>query len=283
MSVVLVTGASGYIGRALVTELSSVHRVIAMSRKPSAVSVGEYVRGDCGSFEDLRQLDGIPIDALVHLAGETGGAPEEAALAANVLGSRRLLRYLTDRGCRKFVLASSIAATGCLHPEFTPEQLPIDASHPCMARDAYGLSKALLEEVAGYFGRTASGGEYTCLRFGWVMYSSRKEMPWCEAVQPPALPFLFLGQVAAADVLGGIRSVLESPVRPGARVFNLVGPNVRTRDSVADVLRACLGDRVSGLDLGAFDAPGRNSGPIYSMDGLRQDYGFRPAHSVCDT
>lgn len=253
-----------------------------MSRKPSALPVGEHLRGDCGSFEDLRQLDGIAIDALVHLAGETGGAPEEAALAANVLGSRRLLRYLTDRGCRKFVLASSIAATGCLHPEFTPESLPIGACHPCMARDAYGLSKAMLEEVSGYFGRTTSGGEYTCLRFGWVMYSSRKEMPWCEAAQPPALPFLQLGQVATADVLGGIRSVMESPVRPGARVFNLVGPDVRTRDSVADVVRASLGDRASGLDLSAFDTPGRDSGPIYSMEGLRKDYGFQPKHSVCD-
>jgi UDP-glucose 4-epimerase len=212
-----------------VEHLSAQHRVIGMSRKAPPTPDREFVRGDCGSFEDLRQLDQHRIDAVVHLAGETGGAPEETALATNVLGTRRLLRYLGDRGCRKFVIASSIAVTGCLDKGFVPEQVPIAASHPCRAREAYGLSKSMLEQLADYFGRVVPDGEYTCLRFGWVMYSTRKDAPWCGVDPVPALPFLYLGQVVLADLLGGIEAVLHAPVRPGSRVYNLVGPDVRAR------------------------------------------------------
>lgn len=280
MRTILVTGASGFIGSRLVARLAPTHRVIAMSRKPSA-GAQVQVLGDFSSFESLRQLDAHPIDAVVHLAGEVGGTSEEAGLSTNVLGTRRLLRYLSDRGCRKFVLASSIAATGCLHPDFVPRALPIADDHPCLARDAYGLSKSMVEQLAAYFARTVVGAELTCLRFGWVMYSSRKQMPWSSAQAPAALPFLFFGQVAADDVLDGVCAVLDAPVRAGAGVYNLVGPDIRSRDRVADVLRAGLGTKADHLALGAYERPGDACPPVFDLAGLHRDYGFLPMRSVC--
>lgn len=281
MSRVLITGASGFIGSRLVARLAPDHRVIAMSRKP-CVGAQVQVLGDFSSFESLRQLDAHPIDAVVHLAGEVGGTSEEAGLSTNVLGTRRLLRYLSDRGCRKFVLASSIAATGCLHAGFVPQALPVSDTHPCMALDAYGLSKSMVEQLAAYFARSVAGGEFTCLRFGWVMYSSRKQMPWSTVQAPPALPFLYFGQVAADDVLDGICAVLGAAVRPGAAVYNLVGPNVRSAEAVADVLRAVLAGRAAYPGLHAYESTGASSPPVFAMDALRDDYGFSPSRSVCD-
>lgn len=282
MSTILVTGASGFVGSRLVPILEARHKVVAMSRKPLAGAACS-IKGDFSSFESLRQLDAHHIDAVVHLAGEVGGTSEEAGLATNVLGTRRLLRYLSDRGCRKFVLASSIAAVGCLHPDFVPQSLPISDHHPCLARDPYGLSKAMVEQLAAYFARIVPEGEYTCLRFGWVMYSSRKEMPWSTAQALPALPFLYLGQVSAQDLLDGICAVLEAPVRPGAGVYNLVGPNLRVSGPVADVLRGCLGERGRHLDLAAHEVAGVAAPPIFAMDALHSDYGFVSSHSVCES
>jgi nucleoside-diphosphate-sugar epimerase len=281
MSTVLVTGASGFIGSRLVSRLASRHHVVALSRKP-VQGARTAIAGDFSSFENLRQLDVHPIDAVVHLAGEVGGTSEEAGLSTNVLGTRRLLRYLSDRGCRKFVLASSIAATGCLHPSFVPQRLPIADDHPCLARDTYGLSKSMVEQLAAYFSRIIPEAEYTCLRFGWVMYSSRKQMPWSSVATLPGLPFLYLGQVHEVDILDGICAVLDAPVRPAARVYNLVGPNLRVQGSVADMLRTGLGERGLHLDLKRYEASGESSPPVFSMDALRTDFGFQPSHSVCE-
>ena len=127
-----------------------------------------FVRGEFHSFEDLRQLDGFAIECVVHLAAATGGSTEEDALNTNVVGSRRLLRYALDRGCRKFVMASSIAAVGCLDANFVPLAVPIPDDHPCLATDAYGLSKALMEEITRYFQRVVPDSDFINLRLSVV-------------------------------------------------------------------------------------------------------------------
>lgn len=283
MSTVLVTGASGLLGAQLAPRLAARdHRVITMSRRASQgghVSVA----GDFTAFEDLRRLDAERIDCVVHLAAEVGGCSEEAGLATNVLGSRRLFRYLLERGCRRFVVASSIAATGCLSAGFLPRSVPIEDRHPCLAVDAYGLSKSLAEGVADYFARVFPDAEFLSLRFGLAMElvrRSRGHVPMSSLGAAPQVPFLYLGYVAADDMLSGLEAMVEAPRRPGSRVYNLVGPNVRCSDSVADVLRAALGARAEGLDLREFERRGTDCPPLYSMEALRRDTGFVPRVSV---
>ena len=98
-------------------------------------------------------LDGLKIDVVVHLAAVTGGCREEDGLLVNVEGTRKLLRYFSDRGCTRFVNASSIAAVGFQSPKFRPLELPIPDEHPCLDRNGYGLSKYLMEEVTKYMWR----------------------------------------------------------------------------------------------------------------------------------
>lgn len=65
-------------------------------------------------------------------------------------------------------------------------------------------------------------------------------------------------------------------------MYNLVGPNLRVSDKVADVLRAGLGERGWQLDLSAYEVAGAAGPPLYAMDALRSDYGFVPSQSVCE-
>ena len=91
--------------------MSVHHNVLCLSRKNPGLDL-PWIQGDFGSYEDLRQLDDNAIDAVIHLAAVTGGCRERDGLLVNVEGSRCLMRYLIDSGCRKFIMASSIAAVG---------------------------------------------------------------------------------------------------------------------------------------------------------------------------
>ncbi len=282
MSTVLVTGASGFVAGQLIPGLARDHEVIAISRRP-VEGAHHSVAGEFGSFEDLRRLDGHRIDAVIHLAAEVGGTTEEAGLAVNVLGTRRMLRYLADRGCRRFVMASSIAAVGCLHPEFVPQSLPLADRHPCLAHDAYGLSKAMAEDVADYFARLVPDAMFVNLRFGLAaerVQRQRGHVPRLSLAAPPAMPYLYFGYVAVADMVGGLRAALDAPARPGSRAYNLVAPDIRCTDNVADVLRAKGGDRLTGLDLSPFDRPGAACPPVYASAAIAADLGYTPHHSV---
>ena len=152
MSNILITGASGFIGNALAASMAATHNVICMSRRDPGLGL-EWIRGEFGTFEDLRALDQHQIDVVIHLGAVTGGCLERDGMMVNVEGSRCLMRYLIDQGCHKFVMASSIAVVGIESVTFRPLQVPIPDEHPCLDRDGYGLSKYLMEEVTRYHRR----------------------------------------------------------------------------------------------------------------------------------
>lgn len=279
MTTVLVTGASGFVGNRLVRVLASDHRVIAISRS-RVIGVQEQVVGSFASAADLARLDTYDIRVVVHLGAVMGGAPEDLALSVNVAGSRLLIRHLMDRGCRRFIVASSIAAAGCLSPSFEPETLPIADDHPCRAVDAYGLSKHLQEELAHYFVRATPDCDIVSLRIGSVMDSHGAPGDPAIVADPPKLPFLFFGKVRPDDVTDAFATIVNAPASPGSRVYNLVGPDSRTDAVVADVMRAAVGERGRHLDLAPFETIGRNAPPLWSMAALSRDYGFAPWRSV---
>ena len=121
MSTVLITGASGFIGQALAKSMSVKHEVLCMSRKRPGANL-TWIRGNFGSFEDLRRLDQKPVDVVIHLAAVTGGCAERDGMLVNVEGTRCLMRYLIDHGCTKFVMASFYCRRGL--PEHDVQTLP---------------------------------------------------------------------------------------------------------------------------------------------------------------
>ena len=78
MSTVLVTGASGFIGKALAQALAADHRVLCMSRANPGLDL-PWVRGEFGSFEDLRRLDGHAVDVAVHLGAVLAAAAQRGS------------------------------------------------------------------------------------------------------------------------------------------------------------------------------------------------------------
>jgi nucleoside-diphosphate-sugar epimerase len=258
---VLVTGASGYIGSRLTPHLRAHgYSVIAFGR--SHPGDADIVRvGSFTSPADLALLDDLPIDVVVHLAGVTGEAAEADAIQVNVEGTRLLLRTMVDRGVRRFVVASSIAAAGCLTEGFLPQVLPIPASHPCLSANAYGLSKYIVEEMARYFARTDKSLELDLYRIG-VVVSDPDYQADLSAVR---LPFCQLGTVPIGTAVDRITAAIGAPRGPGARVENLVAPEIPSPLPTIDTLTAVLGRRASSLDLSAYRRAGNERSGLWAL------------------
>ncbi len=269
MSTILVTGASGFIGKALCMALSQAHQVVALSRNDPRIDM-PFVRGDFSQFEDLRRLDAHKFDAVVHLGAVTGGCSERDGILVNVEGTRALMQYLISRGCAKFVLASSIAAVGLQNVRFRPLRVPIPDEHPCLDRDGYGLSKYLMEEVSRYLQRQHPEIDVINLRLSSVTADEKLPAPhpafalhdWA----PAAITLMALSDAVRAFVLA-----VEAQHRPVLRVMNASGPRAWVAEPMSKVLRNWWGGDV---DVSHYDDPAHAYASLYDVNRIRDELGF---------
>ena len=278
MSRILITGASGFIGSALARELSSSrsHEPICLSRQPTDHLGAISVSGDFSAPDELRKLDRRgKIDVLVHLAAVTGGCTEEECLRVNVLGTHHLLRYLIARGCRKFVLASSIAAVGMQSVDFRPLQLPMPDEHPCLDRDGYGFSKYMMEEVTRYLARQNDELDFINLRLASIAPDDRQLTPQ----QPGPTPVWGMGRISIMFLSDTVRCLIaaaEAPRKPGVRILNAVGAQACVAVPVPELLRSWYGREADQMDFSHYERPGRQKDPVYDITRIREELGFEP-------
>lgn len=114
---VLLTGATGFVGWSLAELLlAEGHAVRCLVRSPSrAAALGAQgaaiVRGDVGSGEGVEEaVRGI--EGVVHAAGVIRAWTEAEYYRTNAEGTRILALRAREAGARRFLLVSSLAATG---------------------------------------------------------------------------------------------------------------------------------------------------------------------------
>ncbi len=258
MNAILVTGASGFIGSALTKALAKdSHDVIAVSRSKVEQHPGvTVVNGAFHSFEDLRKLDAYGIDAVVHLAAVTGGHSERDGMMVNVEGTRRLMRYLIDRRCRKFVMASSIAAVGMEDPHFCPVEVPMPDEHPCLDKLGYGFSKFMMEEVTKYYSRQSPDIDVINLRLAAILPDDSEHCV-CEVTPGEPYPWAIgsISMMFLSDTVRLLTLAAQSAHKPGVRIMNAVAPKIASSLSVPEILtkpilmRQLMSDRYGGQSL----------------------------------
>jgi nucleoside-diphosphate-sugar epimerase len=146
---VLVTGATGFIGRALLARLGSDgHALRAAVRNPAPDLDVEQIRvGDLGPETEWDRAVAscdvvVHAAARVHVLRERAAAPLTEYRRANVEGTLQLVRRAAAAGVRRFVFVSSIK----VHGEETQPGRPFRADDPPAPIDAYGVSKLEAEE-----------------------------------------------------------------------------------------------------------------------------------------
>lgn len=149
-STLLVTGATGFVGTALVSRLlDEGYDIRGVTRRSGAedfpfqpVSV-PAVDGDTDWGEALAGVDTIlHLAARTHAVGEKGGGNLDDYRPLNVEGTRTLARAALRAGVRRFVFLSSIKVNGERTGEraFTADDSPAP-------EDAYGISKWEAEQA----------------------------------------------------------------------------------------------------------------------------------------
>jgi nucleoside-diphosphate-sugar epimerase len=142
---ILVTGAAGFIGRALCRALvERGHDVVGATRRPgeSISGVALAALGDIGPATDWTpHLRGVEV--VVHLAGTAHRRLDAAAFAAEPAAAAALARAAATAGARRFLLMSSVKAMS----ESTPPDRPFRAGDLPAPASAYGALKLAVEEA----------------------------------------------------------------------------------------------------------------------------------------
>jgi nucleoside-diphosphate-sugar epimerase len=143
---VLVTGASGFLGRAVAARIAAAgHEVYTFQRRASGVL---EATDRLGSIDDpaavARAVGGM--DAVVHLAAKVSLAGRTADFeAVNVAGTRGLVAAAADAGAARFVYVSSPSVANAGESIVGLDALPAD---PDRARGDYARTKARAERIA---------------------------------------------------------------------------------------------------------------------------------------
>ena len=118
---IALTGATGFVGRAVVSALKAKScQVSALVRDPARAGLNSNVRQVQGDLQNSDALADLTrnADAVVHIAGVIGALSRNDFFLANEQGSRAVAEAAARNGVKRFVHISSLAARA---PQLSPQ------------------------------------------------------------------------------------------------------------------------------------------------------------------
>lgn len=240
MTRILITGAAGGIGQALLAEMADGHDILATDiRPPASLPAGAQYRA-----LDVRGDDpGVVIgdwkpDVVVHLASivtPPKGSTRDFEYSVDVEGSRKVLDACLAHGVRRIVVTSSGAAYG-YHAD---NPVPLRETDALRGNEefAYAHHKRLVEEMLAEARNAHPKLEQVVLRVGTVLGEGIENQITALFRRDPLLgiqgsdsPFVFIWTKDLARIL--LRAATDGP--PG--IYNVAGDGALGTKDLATAL-----------------------------------------------
>ena len=303
MTSVLVTGASGLIGRQVIAQLAAqpgdISHLVAMDLRDvpegGRLPGVSYLSGDIRNPQLGKQLNEHEVDCVVHLAAiVTPGkhSTRELEYSIDVLGSENVLSACLEAGVRQLVYTSSGAAYG-YHAD---NPVPLVEEDPLRGNPefAYSDHKRLVEEMLARAREEHPELAQLIFRPGTILGETVSnpitaifERPVVVGVRGSDSPFVIIwDEDVASAIVKGIREQ-----RSG--IFNLTGDGAITLQEIArrlgkpylpvpaSLLAGSLHlARMLGLTrLGPEQVRFLRYRPVLSNKRLKSEFGFTPSGS----
>jgi uronate dehydrogenase len=163
MKTILLTGASGRIGRCLRYALREDYRMVLFNRS-TIDDLGPNERLVRGDTTDAAAVDAAArgVDVIVDMAGVSDVAPfREKLLPANILGTYNVFEAARVSGVPRVVYASTHHVIG-----YYPAGERADEAVPYRPSSMYGVTKCFAEATGRLYADKA-GLQVICLRIGF--------------------------------------------------------------------------------------------------------------------
>lgn len=239
---VLVTGATGFVGRELIQRLQADgHEVRAAVRGPAELAQGVQAVhvGDLGSAPDCRTALHscdvvIHLAARVHVMRELSADPLQEFRRTNVAGTLHLAKQAIEAGVPRFIFLSSIKVNG----EATAPGRPFTATDVPNPADPYGVSKLEAER----------GLQQLARDFGMQLALIRTPLVYGPGVKANFLQMMRWVHRGLPLPLGAITDNRRSLISLD-NLVDLIATCCRTPALANELFLACDGEDLSTADL----------------------------------
>lgn len=222
---VLITGATGAVGKKLIEKLqNSDHKIRILTRKISTERYRniEYIRGDLDDMASLNKAVNN-IDAVIHLAGITHTNDFGLYFKINTEGIKNLIKACQNNNIKRFIYISSRTA--------------------CEEGGAYAQSKLLAEKAL-----KESNLDWIIIRPSEVYGAGKKETisKLINIIQKsPVVPVIgngryLLSPIYVDDLVQSILAVIEKN-QYSKKIYTIAGPEEFTYSELIDKISEILG------------------------------------------
>lgn len=251
---ILLTGASGFVGRELGRLLVGAgHALVGIDTDAGGIPAGiRAVAGDLADPAVRAEALGTGCDALIHLATVPGGAAEADPSASRRINVDAMYDLLVEASALKpglrVVYASSIAVLG------DPLPAQVDDATPLSPRMIYGGHKAMMEHAVAMFSNRGLIDGVT-VRLPGILARPKGPSGMKSAFMSDLFHALRAGEAFTCPVsaAGSIwaQSVrqcarnflhaltLDSGLMPPTRAVTLPALRISMADLVAEIVRQC--------------------------------------------